>query len=156
MLTFDINLDLNQFKYDEELVSDLRDFWKEDAIRLLKPAFARLFEREGAARSLRRQFQTWDRLAPATMRQKQKLYPNQKILQRTGRLFRSLTQNPVVVLDPLEMSYRTHVRYVVFHELGTRHLPQRSIFERVAVTATPILQSALVRYLNKKTKEMYS
>ena len=106
-----------------------------------------------ATRGSGRQFQSWQRLSQRTIRQKQRLYPNQRILQRSGALRRSLTQTPIIGIEPLELSYSTNTHYAIFHELGTQNLPKRSIFERAAVAAVPILQTALTRYFNEKIRD---
>ena len=106
------------FTHPFELMSD--DFYK---------SMSEVFSSEGAYEERKH----WQELSPAYAAWKMRHYPGKKILERTGRLKRSLTvkggEDSVSNITPSELAIGTRVPYAILHQMGTKRLPQRKIIE---------------------------
>ncbi len=75
----------------------------------------------------------WQDLSPAYALWKSRNYPGRKILERTGRLKKSLTNrggsDSVLNITPKSLSVGTKVPYAILHQKGTNRLPMRKIIE---------------------------
>jgi phage gpG-like protein len=70
----------------------------------------------------------WASLKPNYAKWKARHFPNAKILELTGLLKGSLTnQNPWTVneLEKLKVTLGTKINYAGYHQTGTRNMPQR-------------------------------
>lgn len=104
-------------------ISDFRPVWPE-----IELAFFRLeleqFNSEGSRGGSR-----WKPLSEKYARWKAKKYPGKQILERSGRLKRSLSviggQDSIRIQEPLSLSLGTSVPYAIPHQRGAGKLPQR-------------------------------
>ena len=68
-------------------------------------------------------------LKPATEKSKVKKYGfDYPVLLATGKLRDSITKaggNNITVVTPKSLTVGTHVRYGIFHQAGTKHMPKR-------------------------------
>lgn len=71
----------------------------------------------------------WAPLTPTYQAWKAQHFPGRGILERTGVMLRSLTEEGaegnVVVIEPDRLVWGTAVEYAPFHQLGTRKMAQR-------------------------------
>lgn len=129
-------------------IGDARPVWDKLAGR-----FARLERRQFAGEGT--YSGGWAPLSPAYAAWKARHYPGKPILERTGRLVRSLTQRPFGVEDihPSYMRLGTDVPYAKYHQRGVpaNNLPRRrpvelpeserrefvKVLQRFIVTGTP-------------------
>ena len=88
-----------------------------------------VFATEGAFEGRNR----WQELSPAYAKGKTKHYPGKKILDRTGRLKKSLTikgsSDSVLEITPNSLKIGTKVPYSIYHQKGTSRVPMRKIIE---------------------------
>lgn len=84
----------------------------------------RNFASEGAESAFGR---TWPPLSPRYRKWKQKHYPGQPILVRTGALRKSLTETPMGVHEVTRTTIRlgSGLPYARYHQTGGPHLPKR-------------------------------
>jgi phage gpG-like protein len=115
-------------------VRDLRPFWREVFAPLYFAGVQDLFNTGGRVRGIGGRFAggAWARLSPGYALWKQKAYPGQGILQRTGRLQESLRWSGTTVgreglfdASPTAVVVGTRVPYGAFHQSGTRRMPAR-------------------------------
>lgn len=73
----------------------------------------------------------WVPLSPRYAAWKALHFPGKPILERTGRLLRSLTQQPlgIEVMQPHRLLMGSNVKYGEFHQAGSGHLPRRRPIE---------------------------
>ena len=90
---------------------------------------ANVFEAEGAFEEREK----WQELSPTYAAWKARHYPGKKILERTGRMLRSLTirgsEDNILKIEPMELQIGTRVPYAIYHQTGTPRLPMRKIIE---------------------------
>lgn len=80
----------------------------------------RIFQTQGAALG-----SPWRPLSPEYAQAKQRDYPGQPILVRTGRLRESLTERPTVRFRGNTMEIGTNVPYSQYHQRGMGNNPLR-------------------------------
>ncbi len=92
-------------------------------------SMANVFSAEGAFEERSR----WQELSPAYAKWKARHFPGRKILERTGRMKRSLTTkggpDNVLEITPKSLSVGTRVPYAMYHQKGTSRMPMRKIIE---------------------------
>ena len=92
-------------------------------------SMANVFSSEGAFEERSR----WQDLSPAYARWKARHFPGRKILERTGRMKRSLTvkggPDNVLEITPSTLSVGTVVPYAIHHQKGTSIMPMRKVIE---------------------------
>lgn len=88
-----------------------------------------VFAAEGAFEERTR----WQDLSPAYGKWKTRYFPGRKILERSGRMRRSLTvrgdSDSILNIGREELQIGTKVPYAMKHQTGTRWLPMRKIVE---------------------------
>ncbi|UOF76904.1 virion morphogenesis protein [Bacteriophage sp.] len=128
-----------------ENLRDMRQLWP-GVITELGLITEEQFKGEGIGRSGR-----WANLSPAYARWKAKHYPGKPILQRTSRLYRSLTQrnnaDNVVDARPDELVFGSKVPYGVYHQRGGGRLKRRPVFDLNERQKTRLLKAIQVRLL---------
>jgi phage gpG-like protein len=108
------------------LVDDYRPVWAEmkDTFLIIERA---QFESEGAAES--ESGSKWAPLSPAYAAAKEHRFGEMPILMATGELYEGLTDehSPNFVFESFErfMTIGTRVKHAIFHQLGTKKMPQR-------------------------------
>ena len=122
-----------------------------------RPAWAVIMRR--LARAEGTQFRTegayasggWAPLSPAYAARKARAYPGKPILERTGRLVRSLTSptapDAIRRSEPHLMEFGTSVPYGRYHQTGTRFMPRRrpvELPETERVEVVKVLQRFIV------------
>lgn len=89
----------------------------------------KVFGAEGAFEGRAR----WAELSPRYRAWKEKNYPGMPILQLTGKMKSSLVgsgaEGSVYEVSNKELTVGTNVPYAIFHQRGTRRMPQRKIIE---------------------------
>ena len=103
----------------QQVTQDLRPFWRDKETPELKKQARQVFDAEGPG---------WAPLSTSYV----KRYPGRKILEGTGSLRRSYTDNPFVRYERQEMDYGSSSPGARIHELGGRHIPKRSVLEPLA------------------------
>ena len=75
----------------------------------------------------------WEALNDVYEARKKKGYPRRKILQRTRRMWRSLTdpksKDAVYTASKHSLSFGTSVPYAIYHQKGTTNMPERKPIE---------------------------
>jgi phage gpG-like protein len=115
----------------EERITDVSPAWP--AVLAVFQQIARAtFENEGASNA----GGSWPQLAPATVadRRRTGFSPTHPILERTGRLMRSVTQetgDTILVQAPQYFAIGSAVPYVAFHQSTAprRKLPRRAVVD---------------------------
>lgn len=107
----------------ETAVQDARPVW--DVLRDRFVAnMARTFAAEGGVSG------RWKPLSPAYGRWKAQAYPGTKILVRSGDLMRSFTTDLAIdIREPHMMVVGSDVGYGLFHQRGTKKMPQRKMVD---------------------------
>ena len=122
-----------------EHVQDLRPVWPH-VTREFFETMDEQFKSEGSkGRSGK-----WKELEPAYAKQKAIDYPGQPILQRTGKLFASLTgktSDTVLIEEKDEFGFGSSLLYAKFHQTGTSKMPAREIFSFTELTRTRITKA---------------
>lgn len=79
----------------------------------------------------------WPALSPAYRAWKEKNYPGKPILQRTGRLFKAMTERPFsteqIGVQSMTIGVGDEIPYAEFHQTGTKKMPRRRPLELTAV-----------------------
>ena len=91
----------------------------------------------------------WAALNPRYAAYKAARYGVKPILQRTGELKASLTENTgksVREMRPLEFQYGTRVPYAGFHQSGTNRMPRRKLIDLTEADKRDIMRT-IQRYL---------
>lgn len=107
------------------VTSDLRPAWRDIADDFLKVE-ERQFESAGAQGT----GGAWQPLSPAYAAWKARNYPGMPIMQRSQRLFRSLSERNADHIEesrPDELVLGTRVPYAGYHQVGAGALPQRRV-----------------------------
>jgi phage gpG-like protein len=74
----------------------------------------------------------WAPLSPAYAAYKSKKYGGKPVLQRSGRLYDSLTsknEESVTDREPLSLTLGTRVAYAGYHQTGTRRMTRRKVID---------------------------
>jgi len=120
----------------------------------LRPAFARIADE--LAEATRIHFATeggpeghWAPLSPKYRLWKEKRYPGQPILVRTGALRTDLTQRPFGVerITASSMDVGTEIPYAAFHQHGTPKMPRRrplELTEKTRIQMVKVLQRYII------------
>jgi phage gpG-like protein len=87
--------------------------------RIVAQSNKRRFESRGQGR--------WPKLDPATVEQKAQAGQDPRILRRSGRLYRSLTDPKPLSTRPDALAFGTDVRYARFADKGTKNEPARKL-----------------------------
>ena len=98
----------------------------------------------------------WPPLSPNYAAWKAKNYPGAPILVRSGLLRESLEKNnaySIVDIQPKSMNIGSRVNYAIFHQQGTRKLPQRKIIQLSEEDKTRWTKIVHVWLLNRANKE---
>lgn len=116
---------LAAFKGVEQGMLDLRQLgaWKAVASEFRKIVKEQFNSEGGVGRSGK-----WKPLKLKYAAMKSKKYGDQKILQASGKLYRSLTTNAernFVQEDKQELRIGTSVPYATYHQTGTKNMPAR-------------------------------
>lgn len=109
----------------EEMASSFYDF------------MSRVFESEGSyekgGASSIASVGRWAELSPNYKKWKMKHFPGKKILDLNGRMKRAAIQRGssenVTVIEKQEMKLGLKTPYAIYHQRGTKHMPQRKILE---------------------------
>ena len=115
------------FSRIEGHIEDLRPVWN-IIDRVLFDIEDKQFKSEGAAGSGGK----WKKLSRGYAKQKEKTHPGMPILQRTGRLMKSLTGktgDTILIKDKDEFAFGTSVEYAGDHQRGKGILPQRAVID---------------------------
>ncbi len=123
-LSIDGKAQFNQaFDVLAEGITDFRPVWPEIELQFFRAELEQ-FNTIGA-----RGGQVWQPLSKGYAKWKAKKYPGKPILQRSGRLLRSLSviggADSVREQQPLSLTLGTRVPYANYHQRGTRKMPQR-------------------------------
>lgn len=130
----EITVKLSGAKSPADYVKDLNGIVKrsedmspvfEAYARYLMGVVARNFEAEGRPKR-------WAALAPSTVQDRiRKGYGPGPILERTGKLKRSLTERGatgnILRIGPKSLKYGSSVKYFVYHQYGTSTMPARKM-----------------------------
>jgi phage gpG-like protein len=136
-----------------QTISDLRPVWEYAERAFYAIEREQFASQGGAGRSGK-----WKELSAAYAKAKAKAYPGMPILQRTGRLMRSLTGNTgdsVLEKREQEFSIGSKVPYGRYHQSGTSKMPQRSPINFSEPQRTAMqkeLQKGLLTVLRGKAK----
>lgn len=132
VVTFGVEVDDIQFSrvfdtFDME-ITDMRPVWDQLEHDFIQTQL-NVFSMEGAVDNRAR----WQPLSPMYAAWKQRVYGNLSILQLTRRMMRSLTEpnhpDMVLVKERDAFVIGTRVPYAIFHQKGTRKMPQRKVIE---------------------------
>lgn len=111
------------FRVLAEGLTDLRPVWPEIELQFFRAELEQ-FSSEGARGGAR-----WQPLSARYAKWKAKRYPGKPILQRTGRLLRSLSvvggPDSVRIVEPMSLTLGTRMPYAGYHQRGAKRLPQR-------------------------------
>lgn len=121
-------------------IQDYRPAWEEVGDHL-KTVVERRFDSQGPG---------WAPLSPTYASWKAARYPGAPILVRTGALRGSM--GSVNRAGPMSLEWGTAVRYAVFHQRGTRKMPQRKVIHLEPDDARYI-HRIMSRYINRKARE---
>lgn len=131
-----------------EHVSDLRPVWNKIE-RTFHQIESEQFKSEGAkGRSGK-----WRPLTRNYAVYKAKKYPGMPVLQRSGRLYRSLTSNTgdsILIKTKDEFGIGTTLFYATFHQTGTKNMPARepiSFSDAQRTTLTKEIQKGLLEII---------
>lgn len=102
---------------------DMRPAW-DDIANDFQALMQRQFQSEGSALGNR-----WASLSPAYKREKERNFPGRKILERSGMLEKTLTNQPfgIDVREPSSMILGTAEQTGRWHQDGAGRLPKREI-----------------------------
>lgn len=113
----------NAFDVLAEGITDFRPVWPEIELQFFRAELEQ-FSSIGA-----RGGSQWAPLSKGYAKWKAKKYPGKPILQRTGRLLRSLSviggADSVHEAEPLSLTLGTRVPYAIHHQRGGKRLSQR-------------------------------
>ena len=115
------------FNRIEGHIDDLRPVW-DHVERVMFEIEDAQFKSEGSRGGLGK----WQPLSRAYAAQKEKTHPGKPILERTGRLMRSLTGktgDTLLVKEKDEFGFGTAVPYAPFHQRGGGKLPKRAVVD---------------------------
>jgi phage gpG-like protein len=110
-----------------EQLTDLRDLWP-GVVTDLRESIEEQFDSEGGAGKSG----AWPSLSKSYAAWKSRKFPGKPILQRTGRLVKSLTGNsPDTIVDPKpdSLEFGTRVPYAKYHQRGAGKLPRRRLID---------------------------
>lgn len=124
-----------------DAIQDYRPAWEETA-DYLGQVTERRFDQHGPG---------WAPLSPAYAAWKSANYPGRGILVRTGRMRASM--GDVQRISPMSLEWGTSVPYAVFHQRGTRKMPQRKVIQLEPDDARYI-HRVMQRYIAKKAREL--
>lgn len=109
-----------------EFIDDFRSVWP-FVIRWFYETEREQFASEGNKGSTGK----WKPLTSKYFAWKEKNFPGKPIMQRTGKLFESLTEfeSPDAIVRPekTELTIGTQTEYAIFHQQGGDRLPKRSL-----------------------------
>jgi phage gpG-like protein len=114
------------FNRVEEHISDLRPLWPH-VTRTMQDIMEEQFKSEGS----KGRGGKWKDLSPAYEKWKSINYAGKPILQRSGRMFDSLTSktgDTVLIEEKQEYGFGTNLFYASFHQSGTTNMPARELF----------------------------
>jgi len=130
-MEFEVDGEKQLSRFFEHASDEIPDFtgtfldWAEDFRRTQHSVFVNEGAFEGRGR--------WEELSPDYREWKELHYPGRTILQRTDRLWNSLTgeghTDHIFEYDESEFKIGTAVPYATFHQDGTPNMPQRKIIE---------------------------
>lgn len=109
-----------------EQLRDFRQLWPAVIVEL-RAIVKEQFARKGIGPSGK-----WKPLSEAYRKWKEKQYPGQPILVRSGDTIKSLTTNSAhTIIRPLpdSLDFGVSLPYPVFHQRGGKRLPRRPIFD---------------------------
>ena len=126
-LTFEVDGDVQLSRAFSRFAEDVKDAREpfEEVAEDFRNIMSKQFGTEGTYGS-----GGWAPLSPNYAEWKARNYPGARILERTGLLRDSLEgANPYTIREirPLEMTVGTKVPYGIFHQRGTKKMPQRKI-----------------------------
>lgn len=126
------------------LISDHRAFFRIMVIPELKRYFRDVFSTEG--------FGEWPPLAASTLAEKRRKGFSSAPLVRTTVYRASSTglRSTKVRRNVIEIT--SQVPYAKYHELGTRYIPKREVFEKVADKIRPELPKLWIKWQRRQTR----
>lgn len=131
MLNFQIEIE-NQVVFDRALsrfgenLKDFRQVWPGVTVELRR-IVKEQFDGQGVGQSGK-----WKALSPAYKKWKDKKYPGQPILVRTGDTRAALTSNTshtINIPTAQTLTFGVALKYPIYHQRGGKKLPQRKIFD---------------------------
>ena len=136
---------------EQEVLGDLREFWRDAATAVLVEEITRIFASNG--------YGQWQPLSPAYAARKARTHPAKTILRREDNYFRSAVDRRqsgnIAEYRPDEMEFgvdlawfqsRFGYPYPLAHEQGRGNLPARPVWELLA--ENPDVQNKLVAALS--------
>lgn len=129
-LRFDLDGDVQLSRYLDIMAENLSDFRPlfEDISDDFRSTMSGIFSGEGAFEGNSK----WAPLSPAYKEWKAKKFPGKPILQAKGNLMKSLTSiggNHVSHVSSDSLEIGTKDLKAMFHQKGTRKMPQRKLIE---------------------------
>ena len=109
-----------------ENLKDLRQLWPAVIVELRA-----IVKEQFAGRGIGPSGQ-WQPLSEAYRKWKEKKFPGQPLLVRSGDTIKSLTTNTAHTINrplPDSLTFGTKLNYPVFHQRGGKRLPRRPIFD---------------------------
>lgn len=127
-------------------ITNWTSFWRDYAFPLIAERTQRNFETEGGFVG------GWAPLSPHYAAWKARHYAGRPILQREGTLYRSLQWSQgaagpggIARIENTRAEFGTSVGYGIFHQRGTRRMPQRQV---LAIPESQTWGRLLQRYVN--------
>jgi phage gpG-like protein len=138
------------FNRIEQHIEDLRPVWDE-----VERAFYKIEEEQFASEGAKGRSGKWKELSSPYKEIKAKTHPGMPILQRSGKLQRSLTGNTsdsVLRKEKQEFAIGTKLFYAPFHMEGTKNMPARepiSLSDTQRTFLTKEIQKSLLAIIKK-------
>ncbi len=112
-----------------EKTTDFQELWNSQAFKdIVYGSEKKQFATEGEHGS-----GGWAKLNEVYEARKARQYPDKPILQRTGRMFKSLTSpvspGAVYTASRHSVTFGTTVPYAIYHQKGTKDMPERKPIE---------------------------
>lgn len=91
----------------------------------------------------------WPELAPSTVIQKRREGYMGDILVANTSLMRSLADRPLAVerVTAHEVIAGTNVKYAIYHQMGTRHMPRRALIDAEQIARGNAASSAVISWI---------
>lgn len=121
-----------------ENLKDLRQIWPAVIVEL-RTIVKEQFNGRGVGPSGQ-----WKPLSDAYRKWKEKKFPGQPLLVRTGDTIQSLTTNTAQTINqslPDSLTFGTRLNYPVFHQRGGKRLPRRPIFDLSEQSKTRLVKA---------------